>query len=123
LSRLGADSVESVEKRLEATKTYEKQIKELQNEIVKAETLKQKVEVMQSGIDDKFIDFVIHELQTKATENEDFSESLNKFKENNPQYLKTTTQGVKFNTASSFEGTKTRQNANEIINHLIRGGT
>jgi regulator of protease activity HflC (stomatin/prohibitin superfamily) len=121
LSELGAESFENVKKKLESVANYEKQVIELKGKIAKAETLKYKVEVLQSGFDDKFVDFVIHELQGKVSEKENFSEILKKFKEENPQYLKNQDKGIKFNTAPSFGGAKTYQSASEIINHLIRG--
>ena len=102
LSDLGANSLQSAKEKIEAVTNYEKQVSDLQKQIAQAKNLEYKVQAMQSGIDDKFVDFAIHELQSKVTDTENFSSLLAKFKEENPQYLRTQS-GVKFSTAPNFE--------------------
>ncbi len=122
LSVLGVSSVEEAKNKISSIPEYEKKIAEFQEKNEKAKHLEYKVEAMKSGFDDKFVDFIVHELKGKVSENETFPSLLEKFKSENPQYLKNQSSGIKISTAPNFENSFRGQNASEIINDLIRGG-
>lgn len=56
----------------------------METEADKARNYKQKLEMLKSGFDEKFVDYITY----KLGKSESFSESLGKFKKYNPQYLK-----------------------------------
>jgi hypothetical protein len=75
----------------------------------------QKLEVLKSGFDEKFVDFIVHELGQA----ENFSESLTKFKGENPQYLKNQDKGIKYSTAPNFENCYQNKDISKRFNEVI----
>lgn len=115
LNELGISSVDEIKeiyKKLEeTTANYEKS----QKIADKAKSAEQKLEVLKNGFDEKFVDFIVHELG----ETEDFAESLTKFKSENPQYLKNQSTGIKISTAPNFEKKNETNDFSKVFNEAI----
>lgn len=113
LKELGEDSFESIKNKLLAKVELEK---ELKNQIDNGRKLK----VYSEGFDDKFVDFVAHEVFTHKKENEDFSEALKSYKKNNPQFLRS--NKIEFNRSSAdFENRSHKYSSNQQMNDFFRG--
>jgi hypothetical protein len=120
LNELGAESTEYAKEKLESIANYQKQISDLQNQIKLAKELEFKVEVLRGGIDEKFVDFVVHELKSKVSETEKFSDIFENFKNENPHYLKQSgNKGIKFSTSSNFEKKIEKKNISQEFNEAI----
>lgn len=121
LNEFGVNSFDEIKEKLSSIDDYQKQIDALKSEINKSKINEYKLEVLKNGFDEKFVDFIAHELNGKVSENEDFSNVLSKFKEENPQFLKSQENGIKFSTAPNFES-KVQQpiNSYELMDNLIR---
>lgn len=79
-----------------------------------------KLEVMKSGIDNKFSDFVTSEVMKQVNDEKDFKTALKDYNKENPQYLKSTTQ-VNLSTNPSNNNKTNVFKPNDLINKFIRG--
>lgn len=115
LQDLGATSIDEVKgiyKKLEeTTKNYQ----QMKTEVDKSKVYQRKLEVLKSGFDEKFVDFIVHEVG----KSENFSESLQKFKKDNPQYLKNQETGIKYSTSPSFENHYQSRDISKRFNEVI----
>lgn len=115
LQDLGVESIDEVKqiyrKLEETTKNYQ----QMKTEADKAKNYEQKLEVLKSGFDEKFVDFIVHEVG----KSEDFSKELENFKKNNPQYLKNQETGIKYSTSPSFENHYQNKDISKRFNEVI----
>lgn len=114
---LGVESIDEVKeiyrKLEETTKSYQ----QMKTEADKARNYEQKLEVLKSGFDEKFVDYIAY----KLGQTENFTESLTKFKDENPQYLKNQSSGIRINTSPSFETTAQPAKSNDdLMNAWIK---
>lgn len=117
LQDLGVESIDEVKeiyrKLEETTKSYQ----QMKTEADKARNYEQKLEVLKSGFDEKFVDYIAY----KLGQTENFTESLTKFKGENPQYLKNQSSGIRINTSPSFETTAQPAKSNDdLMNAWIK---
>lgn len=106
------DEVKQIYRKLEeTTKNYQ----QMKTEADKAKNYEQKLEVLKSGFDEKFVDFIVHEVG----KSEDFSKELENFKKNNPQYLKNQETGIKYSTSPSFENHYQNKDISKRFNEVI----
>jgi hypothetical protein len=119
LSDLGLDSIKSAKEKIELAQNLEKQVSQLNEQISKAKVFEYKTEVLQSGFDDKFVDFVLYAVKEKVTENENFSSLLAKFKQENPQYLRNQESNIKFSTSPNFEKVNANKDFSKLFNEAI----
>jgi hypothetical protein len=120
LSDLGVNSFDEVKKAFNSLDSYKKQVDELKNEVSKSKESERKLEVLKQGFDEKFVDYIVHELNNKSTENEDFSVLLQKFKDENSQFLKNNTS-IKFNTSPNFETSGKLKDSHQRMNDFFSG--
>ena len=115
LQDLGVESIDEVKeiyrKLEETTKNYQK----MKTEADKARNYEQKLEVLKSGFDEKFVDYITYELGKSGN----FSESLQKFKKDNPQYLKKQETGIKYSTSPNFENNYKSKDISKRFNEVI----
>ena len=106
------DEVKGIYKKLEeTTKNYQ----QMKIEVDKSKVYQRKLEVLKSGFDEKFVDFIVHEVG----KSEDFSKELENFKKNNPQYLKNQETGIKYSTSPSFENHYQNKDISKRFNEVI----
>lgn len=78
-----------------------------------------KLKTLKSGVNEKFVDFVTSEIMKNSNE-ENFSEALENFNKENPQYI--SSQTVKISTTPSIQNKSENSiSTNELINNFIRG--
>lgn len=84
---------------------------------------KYKLEVIQAGINDKFADFVVSEVQGKTNGKKDFTKALEEYKTENPQFLNSNDNKPVLNISTTPNiGNKTELNdMNKLMNDYIRG--
>ena len=115
LQDLGVTSIDEVKeiyrKLEETTKNYQ----QMKTEADKAKNYEQKFQVLKSGFDEKFVDYITYELG----KSKNFSESLQKFKKDNPQYLKKQETGIKYSTSPSFENHYQNKDISKRFNEVI----
>ena len=79
-----------------------------------------KLQVIQAGIDDKFVDFVSSEVQSRVNGKKDFAKALEEYKTENPQFLNKQPV-VNISTTPSVENKSELTDTNNLINNFIRG--
>lgn len=83
---------------------------------------KYKLEAIQSGINDKFADFVVSEVQTRTNGKKDFTKALEEYKAENPQFLNNDNKPVLNISTTPNIGNKTElHDINKLMNDYIRG--
>lgn len=115
LTELGVTSIEEVKEIYKKLEETTKNYQQMKTEVDKSKVYQQKLEVLKSGFDEKFADFIVHELG-KA---EDFSKGLEEFKKNNPQYLKNQETSIKYNTSPNFENHYQNKDISKRFNEVI----
>lgn len=108
LKELGEDSFESVKGKL-------KEVLNIKQELEKEKINGQKLKILESGFDNKYLDFIVYEIN-KTRGEEPFDESLNKFKENNKQYLK---RAKIINTSPNFENNNKNSDVHLRMNDFL----
>lgn len=122
LSEIGATSMEEIKQKLESLDTYASELNNLKSELEKSKLNGYKVEILKNGFDDRFTDYIVHDIKGKITEDTSFEEVLKQYKEANPQFLKSE-KGIKYTTSSDFESGKSTsvKSYNERMNDFLRG--
>lgn len=78
-----------------------------------------KFDVLKKGVNEKFVDFVTSDILKNKTEEQNFTDLLNSYVKDNPQYL--TENYISVSTTPKVKENNTVIGTNEIINKLIRG--
>lgn len=78
-----------------------------------------KFDVLKKGVNEKFVDFVTSDILKNKTEEQNFTDLLNSYVKDNPQYL--TENYISLSTTPKVKENNTVMGTNEIINKLIRG--
>lgn len=78
-----------------------------------------KFDVLKKGVNEKFVDFVTSDILKNKTEEQNFTDLLNSYVKDNPQYL--TENYISVSTTPKVKKNNTVIGTNEIINKLIRG--
>ena len=120
LSEIGATSMEEIKQKLESLDTYASELNNLKSELEKSKLNGYKVEILKNGFDDRFTDYIVHDIKGKITEDTSFEEVLKQYKETNPQFLKSE-KGIKYTTSPDFESGKSVKSYNERMNDFLRG--
>lgn len=113
LKELCEDSFEDIKEKLES---YKETLKELESQKENG----RKLNVFSAGFDDKFVDFVTHEVSKTMGENDKFEDVLKKYKQEHPQFLKDTSK-LQFTTSPDFESKPIKQSNHSKMNDFFRG--
>jgi hypothetical protein len=122
LNEIGVKSMDEIKQKLESLDTYVNELNNLKSELEKSKVNGYKVEILKSGFDDRFADYIVHDLQSQVSEGKDFNKELNKYKESNPQFLKNE-KAIKYTTSSDFESSKSATSTNQRMNDFLSGKT
>ena len=106
LKELGEDSFESIKGKLQEALNIK-----LENERING----QKLKILESGFDNKYLDFIVYEIN-KTRGEESFDDCLTKFKENNKQYLK---RNRIINTSPNLESNNKSTDAHLRMNDFL----
>lgn len=115
LTELGVTSIEEVKEIYKKLEETTKNYQQMKTEVDKSKVYQQKLEVLKSGFDEKFVDFIVHEVG----KSEDFSKGLEEFKRDNPQYLKNQETSIKYNTSPNFENHYQSKDISKRFNEVI----
>lgn len=114
-------------KKLESKSTLEKDLEKLRGENSKLHKLYEdsknneyKFDVLKTGVNEKFVDFVTTDILKNKTDEQDFKELLNSYIEDNPQYLNN--NFMKVSTTPQSNNPSDISSSSDMINKLIRGG-
>lgn len=119
LQDLGVESIDEVKEVYKKLEETTKNYQQMKTEADKARNYEQKLEVLKSGFDEKFVDYIAY----KLGQTENFTESLTKFKDENLQYLKNQSSGIRINTSPSFESqNQIKKSQDDFMNDIIRNG-
>lgn len=81
-----------------------------------------KLSTLKSGVDEKFVDFVTSEVMKGLKEDITFSDALDSYNKQNPQYVNYSKQGIKLSTTPIMQNqTEANFKTNNYVNDLIRG--
>ena len=120
-SELRVKSIDEIKSIFDSVESFKKQISDLEEKVKEGNLNKNRLEVLKSGIDDEFVDFVVDSLNKQVSDTQDFSSLLSKFKEEHPKYLKNyeSTQ-IKLNTSPNFEGINKSQDFSHAFSNAVR---
>lgn len=79
--------------------------------------------IKKAKVDDKFVRFLISEVDNMVTDKEDFDKCLEKYLKDNPQYISENKPAIVFNSGAHIEGdgrNPNSQSTNKFMNDLIR---
>jgi len=108
LKELGEDSFESIKGKLQEALNIKA---ELEKERING----QKLKILESGFDNKYLDFIVYEIN-KTRGEESFDDCLTKFRENNKQYLK---RNKIINTSPNLESNSKSTDAHLRMNDFL----
>lgn len=108
LKELGEDSFESIKGKLQEALN-------IKAELEKERLNGQKLKILESGFDNKYLDFIVYEIN-KTRGKESFDDCLAKFKENNKQYLK---RNKIINTSPNLESNSKSTDAHLRMNDFL----
>lgn len=81
-----------------------------------------KFHTLKSGVNEKFVDFVTSEVMKGLNDDISFTDALDSYNKQNPQYINFSSTGIKLSTSSSMQNqTEANLNTNDYVNNLIRG--
>lgn len=120
LSEIGANSMEEIKEKLDKLDGYVNELNNLKSELEQSKLNGYKVEILKNGFDDRFTDYIVHDLKSKVNGETSFGDALTKYKEENPQFLKSE-KGIKYTTSSDFESGKSVKSFNDRMNDFLRG--
>lgn len=103
----------SISSELEALKKRNAELSQINTET------SNRMAVINSGVDDDFVDFVTHSAMKNVNEKTDFNKSLEDFLNNNKQYLKSTPK-VTLSTYAGSESKADMSSINQMMNNFIR---
>ena len=115
LNELGVTSTDEIKALLKKLEETTKNYEEAQKIAGRAKSAEQKLEVLKMGFDEKYADFIVHELR----ESKDFVDDLSKFKNENPHFLKNQNPGIKISTSPNFEKKNEIADLSKQFNELI----
>ena len=115
---LGVQNLDEIKDKFSLIDTYKTQIQNLEEKAKELETNKYKFEVLKSGIDEEFVDFVVDKLQKQVSDKKDFSSLLSNFKENHPKFLKQSK--ITVSTSPNFETNSKINSFSQKFNNAIR---
>lgn len=89
------------------------------------ETEREKTDKLKNAkVDDKFVRFVMSEVDTMVNDKEDFDKCLEKYLKENPQYVSAQKPVITFGSGINIEGdgkgAPTQNETNKLMNKLIR---
>lgn len=113
--------------KLESKSSLEKDLEKLRGEHSKLCKLYEesknnayKLDVLKTGVNEKFVDFVTSDILKNKADDQDFAELLSSYIDNNPQYLSNNFMSVSTSPQSNNPSDATT--SSDMINKLIRGG-
>ena len=115
---LGVQNLDEIKEKFSLIDSYKTQIQNLEEKAKELETNKYKFEVLKSGIDEEFVDFVVDKLQKQVSDKKDFSSLLSNFKENHPKFLKQSK--ITVSTSPNFETNSKINSFSQKFNSAIR---
>lgn len=114
LKDLGEESFESIKEKLNEKVKIQKELDEQKNN-------GRKLNVYSQGFDDKFVDFVTHDVCSKIKDGETFEEALKKYKKDHPQFLRETKKIQFTNSSADFENNPIKYSNSNRMNNFFRG--
>ena len=115
---LGVQNLDEIKEKFSLIDSYKTQIQNLEEKAKELETNKYKFEVLKSGIDEEFVDFVVDKLQKQVSDKKDFLSLFSNFKENNPRFLKQSK--ITVSTSPNFETNSKINSFSQKFNSAIR---
>ena len=98
---------------------------ELQQYKIKEVEQQKTDKIKQAKVDDKFVRFIISEVDNMVNDKEDFDKCLEKYLKDNPQYITTTKPIITFGSSVNVEGDGKNNSqvapTNKVMNALLRG--
>lgn len=114
LKDLGEHSFEEIKEKL---KSRANAIKELETQ----KNNGRKFNVLSSGFDDQFVDFIVHDITRSLKDGASFDDALEKYKKTHPQFLRNSPKGPMINTAPTFENNQVSVSSHARMNDFFRG--
>lgn len=115
---LGVQNLDEIKDKFSLIDMYKTQIQNLEEKAKELETNKYKLEVLKSGIDEEFVEFVVDKLQKQVSDKKDFLSLLSNFKENHPKLLKQSK--ITVSTSPNFETNSQINSFSQKFNNAIR---